>query len=178
MLLTSHGPRADSLEPRATGRAPRSLRHPSMERRKPDGLFRQVVRRRNARVGNKPEELFEVLAEPLGQVGGVLRSGLLHRRDPDDVTPDSLQRSAKRRFAREFVPAGDRLEQFPKRLPQPDSIRPIRLSGVFVQELDITDQVRDTELQFDVLVKLHELAVGRKVVAADRSVEVCPKRFE
>src|SRR6056297_1084748 len=46
------------------------------------------------------------------------------------------------------------------------------------QELDVSDQVSDTELELDVLVQTHELVVRREVIAANRPVEFGSQRFD
>ena len=62
----------DALAPAAPGFAPCALRDPAVDHHETDRLFRQVVRRLDARRGDELEVRFAMLVETLGQILGVL----------------------------------------------------------------------------------------------------------
>ena len=80
-------------------------------------------------------------------------------------------------FCREVFSAMNHLEELAQRLAQPFSVGPITSIRQGRQELHIADQVGQAKLDRHV-EPIHEAPIGRKVVAAQDSVELCAQHLD
>ena len=119
-----------------------------------------------------------MIVEPLGEVlsfaglrGAV---GGLH----PDFEPLIFERAAEVGFRTILVPAMDNLEQLAQGGQDTVAIGTVLRVGVFDQELDVANQMRETELHQHMLVQAHVFAIGAEVVAADHTIEFRSQRVQ
>ena len=80
----------DALAPAAARFAARALRNPAVDHHETNLLFRQIVRRLDARRGNEAEVRLAVLVKPFGQVLSVLALGHTSGRRAKDLRSGSF----------------------------------------------------------------------------------------
>ena len=123
---------ATTVQIRSHHRRPFSLRVPWVMCRsittKSDRLFRQIVRRLDARRGDEAEVRFPVLAEPLRQILSVIALGHAGGGDLQHLLPGRFQPLLKP-CRRHLLAPVDHGKQVPQRVSHPLAVSPVLASG-------------------------------------------------
>ena len=170
--------RADPLPPALALFASRALRDPPMDRHEPHRLFGQVVGRFDLRVDDEAKVACRMPIKAFFQIQRLFGVRRFARRVPHQIVFDPLQRTSKGRVRSELAAAMDGGEQRFQVSQQPFAVGFVPRIGMFRQELYVADEMRQAELQQDILVQAGVLAVGAEIVAPQQSGELAPQGFQ
>ena len=169
LLGASGDNRPDPLEPAPTGFATRTLGYVSVDDYKANRLLRQIVGRLDTGCCYEPDVTRAVFLEATGKIRrlGCARDtldGCLTQRFASNFQPGS------ERLGLDEVTATDDMEQSTHSLQNAATVRLILEVGMLGQELEISDQVGQTELHQHSAIA-HVLTVGTEVVASQNAVK-------
>ena len=146
--------------PAAPGFAPRALRNPAVDNCEADRLFRQVVRRFDARRGNESKVRSAVLVLPSSQVLGVLDLRNAGGRHTKDLVAGRFQLLGKPDLA-ELVATVDHCEQSPQGPADTLALSLLLVARQRGEELHVTDQMSRAGLNQHTK-RVHEREIGEE----------------